>query len=819
MTDRSFPDDDPRKKSGPGSEPGPEDETEKGQEKMPKDIKPDECAQEKGSFTAEPEKPSAPEGKTASVDELPAVRDYLNRIGARCTSMFRAAITEQAGKYKNELAQISFAKDGEVKVRLFSDALEDVEPTEVEEAAIKAAITQATFIGIKTLDRVIDLPPMMLEAQQKDAHRPWPKYFHEFRDAAGQIVMVQTRLDLPEGDEREKLYLEWTFWDDNKWRCQRPEKLPLWGQSQLRNHSTVFLHEGAKTAAYCAWLTSDRRDAVEARAAHPWGDELMGAAHLGWVGGAPSPHLTEWAVLAKAGVTRVIVAPDEDKFGKRAVQQISRHLAGVKARVSRISYGDRFPMGFDLADDLPARFIEGGKYTGPSLREMTFPATWATRKVMKDKGRPEYVMRDEFAEDWAVITGEGNPIFVPRQGPPRKLSESSFNDRAKPYSDVHNLGPKLLEFASSQFDALAYRPGETAERIPEESTELMNTWRGPTLRGNPNGDASPWENYLEHLIPDETDRANVKRWLATLIARPDIRMKYGMLLLSEMQGTGKSTLGTILKKVLGHWNVSEPGENDVVKSDNNDWLAEKQLVFVNEIYAGHGWAAYNKLKTYVTDPVVHINKKYVPQYSIENWAHFILCSNETQALSMSHQDRRFFVPEVTENLRDPQDWVRLHLWLAEDGPAIIARWAKDYVREHGEVTVNGLPPMNERKQQLIADTKQSIDRDLADLAGAARLVAEQRNLAVGLVDKEVEGWLKQRHSPMQKPLHALRKGLVREGLSETKAVTLEANRKRQLCVTDPALVEDFDAPTAKEIRMSPELVMKEAGAEDGGGWM
>ncbi len=48
MTDRSFPDDDPRKENGPGSEPGPEaDETGK-EDRMPKDIKPDNNAQEKG---------------------------------------------------------------------------------------------------------------------------------------------------------------------------------------------------------------------------------------------------------------------------------------------------------------------------------------------------------------------------------------------------------------------------------------------------------------------------------------------------------------------------------------------------------------------------------------------------------------------------------------------------------------------------------------------------------------------------------------------------------------------------------------------------
>ena len=47
------------------------------------------------------------------------------------------------------------------------------------------------------------------------------------------------------------------------------------------------------------------------------------------------------------------------------------------------------------------------------------------------------------------------------------------------------------------------------------------------------------------------ERYEVMKWCATLIARPDVRMTYAMLLISEQTGTGKSTMGEILSQLVG----------------------------------------------------------------------------------------------------------------------------------------------------------------------------------------------------------------------------------------------------------------------------
>ena len=60
------------------------------------------------------------------------------------------------------------------------------------------------------------------------------------------------------------------------------------------------------------------------------------------------------------------------------------------------------------------------------------------------------------------------------------------------------------------------------------------------------------------------------------------RMSYGMLLISEKQGVGKTTLGaSILGPLIGTWNCSFPGENDIL-AQFNEWVAHKRLAVVSD---------------------------------------------------------------------------------------------------------------------------------------------------------------------------------------------------------------------------------------------
>lgn len=723
--------------------------------------------------------------RISSVGELSAVRAYLERVDAEMSGMLRAKIWDRSGRYPRASAVIEFDRNGSVKVRAFYAEAGDIAPNGVEADRIRNEVVGAKFLTRLFPYHLDKLTGEMQEAQRTDAGDRVPTHLFEFREPSGQrILMVQTRKDLR---NNQKLYREWTYWEDGQWRNERPDKLPLWGLEQLKSHDTVIIHEGAKAAAFCRWMAEGKtREALEISAAHPWGKQLNAAAHVGWVGGAQAPDASDWNALAT--ISRAYIVTDNDREGQSAVGPISKALAeaGV-GDVWWVRFSDKFPPKFDLADAMPAEV--------PAFWECTFPATWATRalppKHITGRGRPpspQYALRQAFARQWAVIAEEGRSLFVHRKDTRRKYAEPAFNDRVRPFSDVRNTADLLKQDPACAFDGLAYRPGQKEAELNEGGRRMLNVWEGPRLQGDAGGDPGPWLNYLSHLFPDLQDRHEVCKWLATLIARPNVRMRYGLLLFSRTQGTGKSTMNAVLRKVLGSWNCSQPAEREVVESDYNDWISEKTLVFVNEIYAGSTWKAYRKLKEMISEDVVRVNKKFVPGYEIDLFAHFILCSNQSTGVTIENGDRRFLVPRITENLRPKEEWEAFYSWLAGDGPAIIVRWAQKFVEVHGAVRQADRAPMTERKQKLIEDSRSPAHRALLDLADAARARDNETGRFVALIDTEVANWIECVAPGAKLPLHIVREMLMEGGMFETGRVKIGGRKgqKRVCCVTSAA---------------------------------
>ena len=170
--------------------------------------------------------------------------------------------------------------------------------------------------------------------------------------------------------------------------------------------------------------------------------------------------------------------------------------------------------------------------------------------------------------------------------------------------------------------------------VTDRSTSAINLHIPSQIKPKA-GDATPFIEFMEYMFLQDAECLEVMRWCATLIAKPKVRMEYGLLLVSESQGIGKTTLGSdILAKLVGDHNVSYPSEKTIVQSEFTEWVAQKRLVVVNEIYSGNSWKAYNQLKTYITDKAVNVNVKYQRPYTIDNWIHIIAMSNSLRALRM-----------------------------------------------------------------------------------------------------------------------------------------------------------------------------------------
>ena len=244
-------------------------------------------------------------------------------------------------------------------------------------------------------------------------------------------------------------------------------------------------------------------------------------------------------------------------------------------------------------------------------------------------------------------------------------------------------------------------------------------------------------------------------------------MLYGVLLISETQGVGKTTLGTILARLIGMWNVSHPNEAAVCNKQFNSWKAHKRLAIVNEIYSGHSRDAYDRLKETITDDIVNVNEKFIPAYDIENWIHIFACSNSLKALHLDDEDRRWLVPTVSEETRPREYWVEFYRWLDEGGLGVIAHWAREFVAKHGPVRKGEHAPMTSRKQEVIRESRSEGQQMARDLAEAA--MAQGR--PVVLIVREVRAWiaemrgLKISDTKLEKAL-TIRKALLAAGMHE-----------------------------------------------------
>jgi len=656
--------------------------------------------------------------KVSSLSDLPQTMSYLRRVGAEPRSLRTAVVKQAQGRYWRDLAVIKFKKTGEIDCSTAEHS-----PTELEQNSIMSEFSSVQWPELKKIQSIIN-PPEMIKGAEKES-------IFEFRDTDNKLIMIQVRLD----KEGEKRYVPWTYWDDDQWRnCEPDGPLPLWGADALKEHTTAFIHEGAKAARNVRWMVEGKTaEARKALAEHPWGQELAHAAHVGWIGGAMSPYRTDWSALQKSGIKRIYIVADNDEPGRKAAPSIAYHM---RVPTFMIQFTNEWPEHFDLGDKFPPKMFGGvggsEHYTGPQFRECLHPATWATDLVQQKQGRPTARLRSNFKDMWAYI--EEADIFVCTEMPEIIRSESVLNKMLASYSHVNDTTRLLVKEFSGRSARICYRPDNPGLLVTFKGSSAINLHVASTIRPSP-GDYKPWLDFLDYLFPNKQERESVMRWCATIIARPEIRMAYGLLLVSERQGVGKTTLGSnILAPLVGTHNVGYPGESDILGSFN-DWMANKRLVIVNEIYSGSSWKAYHSLKSVITDRDLTVNQKYMRQYQIDNWCHVVACSNSMRALKMENDDRRWFYPEVTEVPWTSSKFSELRQWLDNGGLQIICHWAKNF----GEYVRQGeRAPMTSRKQELIEGSRSDAQREAAALAE----VMKDRSTPVALAIKDIVAWVR-----------------------------------------------------------------------------
>ena len=178
------------------------------------------------------------------------------------------------------------------------------------------------------------------------------------------------------------------------------------------------------------------------------------------------------------------------------------------------------------------------------------------------------------------------------------------------------------------------------------------------------------EFILKHLhdvwcSKDEKTYEYVKNWIINMIT---LHRNETALYLKSIQGTGKSSITDFLLDFLGS-NLGYFSSSPDVIMNFNAPLKGKILFVLEEMPASSvsEWKAYNaRLKSYILNPLLDINDKYIPRSTVPNLLNLIINSNEN-AIKLDNSDRRYVCLDISsEKVGNIEYFEKLHKYLRND---------------------------------------------------------------------------------------------------------------------------------------------------------
>jgi hypothetical protein len=201
---------------------------------------------------------------------------------------------------------------------------------------------------------------------------------------------------------------------------------------------------------------------------------------------------------------------------------------------------------------------------------------------------------------------------------------------------------------------------------------VLNIWRG--LKVSPRAGAWPRIGRLlkEGIASsDATHEQFLLDWIAWGLQNPLRRIGTALCLVGE-QGTGKSTVGEMLRRLYGmEYSLYASADNDIVGSFND--RLENRLLFVgDEAVFGGDPKIRGKLKALISEGMIRAEAKFQSAREITNRLKFVFTSNEAAALPIEPGDRRSTVFRVSDKFKgDLAFWTDFHGHLNDELPAFL----------------------------------------------------------------------------------------------------------------------------------------------------
>ena len=413
-----------------------------------------------------------------------------------------------------------------------------------------------------------------------------------------------------------------------KWMYKMPPLRPLYNLPALKTPGRVLVVEGEKTAD----------------AAQKIFPELAVISPMGGLQGLSKTDLTPLAGR------QLIIWSDADQNWENNVS--AWHNVLIDSKCSRISYV-RLPSRlvaehpkWDLADEVPEWFDPR-----VAIHEITEFLTPDRDPVLAIK------CAEDLKKNFVVCTiGQSDVqyIYMPTGF---RLSQRAFDALYRNLTSPRDLGLPSTYFLNARdrhisYAAMTYVP-KAGQTVIVNGENNYNEYRAPFLVPV-KGDVKPFLDHIDWMLNKEDGHELLCR-LANMVQNPH-RRPLSAFVLKGSQGLGKNLLFDCMIPLVGSENcaVTDP---DSVLSNYNYYCAKKVMVIFNEMTDYERHELYDRLKTVITDEMITVRQKYIPEYQIRNFTHIFCMTNHDRPIRLpDEQERRFYIAEAVPLAPKSQDY-------------------------------------------------------------------------------------------------------------------------------------------------------------------
>lgn len=336
---------------------------------------------------------------------------------------------------------------------------------------------------------------------------------------------------------------------------------------------------------------------------------------------------------------------------------------------------------------------------GPSPESEIKNILKRTKKLEKGTPTPLHYRRvEKFNRRWSKITINGTVEYIDKEAAEFTtfVKQMLFDETSDQVVRLGKASFPLAQLWLRDPDHARFK-GVVCEPVDYDEP-AYNVWRGFAVAPK-DGDASVFESYVRDVLcsGDEGLTHWVTMWLADAVQNPTDPSPPTALALRGRQGGGKSFLQErILTPIFGERYVQKVQESERLFSRFNRSIFGATFIAAEESIFHGSQATAAKLKSFISSPSWTYEEKFKATVQAKNVHRLIASTNESQAVHIDFDDRRWTVVEVAQpfdmTTRDGQQaayafWEPYHAFMrSDDGPGIVLRYLLDYAVDRQALT-------------------------------------------------------------------------------------------------------------------------------------